>query len=456
MGDIFNKGNIDEEIYDVSNFYWDTGLCQKIARNDVFQNLTLAVIVGNAIYLGVDADHNQADKLIEAGLGFIIMEFLFFLYFAFEWTMRFGAFRYKSDCCRDGWFKFDSFLVTLMLVEIAVIPVVFADTAAPPTGPLRLLRLLRLSRMVRLLRSFPELATMVKAIAAALRAVLSSFIMVVVLIYIFAIVMNIFLKEDELTKDYFSTLGRCMWTLLLDGVLGDGTGTMLNLLVHRGEVNSTLGVIIFFIFMILATVTVMNMVIGALCEVVASVTEAEKEEGAHNLMKETILVELKKFDDGDGQISEDELGDLMTNEMAVECLQALGVDVDFLQTLQVRAFEIPDTNISIPDLLEQMLMCREETPTTMRHLILQQEITTWVTSNKILQHEKRMNKKLDARFGLLLDEMETLHRDLLRRLGASKMPQAGASRTGFAPPPKLFPSAPASRPPSALSFASWI
>ena len=55
------------------------------------------------------------------------------------------------------------------------------------------------------------------------------------------------------------------------------------------------------------------MVIGVLCEVVASVTEAEKEESAHNLMKETILVELKKFDDGDGQISEDELGDLIAD-----------------------------------------------------------------------------------------------------------------------------------------------
>jgi len=313
---------------------------------------------------------------------------------------------------------------------------------------------LRLSRMVRLLRSFPELATMVKAIAAALRAVLSSFIMVIVLIYIFAIVMNIFLKEDEDTHMYFSTLGLCMWTLLLDGVLGDGTGTMLNLLIHRPEANTIIGVIAFFLFMILATITVMNMVIGVLCEVVASVTEAEKEEIAHNLLKESILVELKKFDDGDGLISEDELGDLMTNHQAVECLQALGVNVDFLQTLQVKTYEVPETTVSIPDLLEQMLMCREETPATMRHLVLQQDIAAWITSNKLQQLEKRLNKKLDARFGLLLEEFETLHHDLLRRLGALK--PAVTARTGFAPPPNLFPHAPSSRPPSALSFASWI
>jgi Ca2+-binding EF-hand superfamily protein len=453
--DIFNSGALDQEIYAVENFYWDTGLCQGVARADVFQNLTLGVIVANAIYIGVDADNNKAEKLFEAEVGFIVCEFLFFIYFGFEWVMRFGAFKHKTNCLKDSWFKFDSFLMALMVVEMAVVPVVFSDTAAPPTGPLRLLRLLRLSRMVRLMRSFPELATMVKAIAAALRAVFSSFIMVIILVYIFAIIMFIFLKDDAVTHTQFSTLGRCMWTLLLDGVLGDSTGTVLNLLIHRQEANTILSVIVFFIFMILATVTVMNMVIGVLCEVVASVTEAEKEEGAHNLMKETILVELKKFDDGDGLISEDELGDLMTNKMAVQCLQALGVNVDFLQTLQVKAFEIPGSTISIPDLLEQMLMCREDGIITMKHSILLQEITTWVVSNKIRQLEGRMNKKLDARFGMLLDELETFHRKLLHRLGGSKM-QAGMARTGFAPPQKLFPSAPESRPTSALSFASWI
>ena len=41
-------------------------------------------------------------------------------------------------------------------------------------------------------------------------------------------------------------------------------------------------------------------VIGVLCEVVGTVTAAEKEESEVNLMKQTILIELKKFDDGDG------------------------------------------------------------------------------------------------------------------------------------------------------------
>merc|ERR1712232_199922 len=454
-GDLFKQDAIDEQIYDVTNFYWDTGLTQQIARSEGFINFTLFVIVANAVYLGVDADNNDASTLLSAQPGFIACELLFFAYFAWELAVRFGAFRRKLDSLRDGWFKFDTFLVVLMIVEVLLVPVIFAGSEAPPTGPLRLLRLLRLSRIVRLLRSFPELATMAKAIVTAVRAVLSSFIMVIVLIYIFAIIMIIFLKEDADTSKYFSTLGRCMWTLLLDGVMGDGLGAVLNLLVHRGDLNSIIAVVTFFLFILLATITVMNMVIGVLCEVVSTVTTSEKEEAATNLMKETILVELKKFDDGDGLISEEELNELMTDGKSVDVLETLGVDVNFLQTMQVMTYETPETTVPIPDLLEQMLMCRQETPATMKHLILQLHMLAWVTSNKILQHERRMNKKLDARFGLLLDDIYTLHHDVVHRMRGQKSGPV-AARLMFEPPPKQFPNPPSSRPTSALSYASWI
>ena len=49
------------------------------------------------------------------------------------------------------------------------------------------------------------------------------------------------------------------------------------------------------------------------------------------------LMELKKFDDGDGLINEDELTDLMADPDAVLVLESLGVDVHLLQQLQVWA-----------------------------------------------------------------------------------------------------------------------
>merc|ERR1712110_974103 len=94
----------------------------------------------------------------------------------------------------------------------------------------------------------------------------------------------------------------CMWTLLMDGTLLDAPGVVLNRLVHRGEFNTTVAVIIFLVFILLSALTVMNMLIGILCEVVNAVAASEKEESDIAVMKNSILLELKKFDDGDGMI----------------------------------------------------------------------------------------------------------------------------------------------------------
>jgi Ca2+-binding EF-hand superfamily protein len=84
---------LDEEIYDVTKFYKEEGLCQLIAQHEGFQNLTLGVIVLNALYIGIDVQHNLADNLFDAHWFFILSEFLFLVFFLFEICVRFGAFR---------------------------------------------------------------------------------------------------------------------------------------------------------------------------------------------------------------------------------------------------------------------------------------------------------------------------------------------------------------------------
>merc|ERR1719362_1851380 len=86
-----------------------------------------------------------------------------------------------------------------------------------PTGPLRLLRLLRLARMVRIMRSLPELVTMMKGMSVATRAVSTSLLMIFMLVYIFAIILYMFLKDDEAASRKFGNLSLCMWTLVMDG-----------------------------------------------------------------------------------------------------------------------------------------------------------------------------------------------------------------------------------------------
>jgi voltage-gated sodium channel len=388
--------SLDEEVYDVSDFYWRQGFAQAVARSEAFINVTLAVIALNAVYLGIDADHNHADLLLEADIGFITCEYLFAVFFVFEWAFRFAAFQDKLDCLKDNWFKFDSFLVLLMVMETWVmpflLPVIASGSKPPPTAPLRLLRLLRLSRLVRLLRSLPDLIVIVKGMFAAMRAVSSSLLMILILIYVFAIVMHMFLAKDVLVEEYFATLPRCMWTLLMDGTLLSETGPLLGLLVHRGDFNCVVAVTCFLIFILLASFTVMNMLIGILCEVVAGVAESEKEEAAGRVMRQTILLELKKYDDGDGMIDEDELTELMADPMSLQVLESLGIDVPFLQEFQVMTYREPGSSFPMKMVMDQMLTCRRDLSCSVKHLVMQHKLSQWTLGNSIMQHEERMEK----------------------------------------------------------------
>merc|ERR1740117_2609254 len=117
---VTNPGITDE--YDVCNFYHQTGCPQQVARSDKFNNFTLAVISLNAVYIGVDADHNHAEELWKSDLIFIMCENVFCTFFSLELLVRFLAFNGKANALRDNWFKFDSTLVTLMIAETWIVP----------------------------------------------------------------------------------------------------------------------------------------------------------------------------------------------------------------------------------------------------------------------------------------------------------------------------------------------
>jgi len=72
----------------------------------------------------------------------------------------------------------------------------------------------------------------------------------------------------------------------------------------------------------MSAVLVMNMLIGVLCEVVSSVARSEKDEAAVRLVKESILLQLKKCDDGDGMISHAELNIVLQDPDSQDILPA--------------------------------------------------------------------------------------------------------------------------------------
>merc|ERR1712187_464179 len=102
----------------------------------------------------------------------------------------------------------------MMILETWVMNIVlhlFLDAGDSRNGPLgnaeilkiiRLVRLTRMARMARLLRALPELIILIKGIAVAMRSVIFTLILLVILLYLFAIVFTQ-LASGQLQEKYF-------------------------------------------------------------------------------------------------------------------------------------------------------------------------------------------------------------------------------------------------------------
>merc|ERR1719424_2053468 len=85
----------------------------------------------------------------------------------------------------------------------------------------RLIRLTRMARMAKLLRAIPELIILIKGIVVASRSVVFTLMLLMIIIYFFAIVFRQLAADTDVGVEYFNPVPEAMFSLLLDGVLPD-------------------------------------------------------------------------------------------------------------------------------------------------------------------------------------------------------------------------------------------
>jgi len=326
------------------------GWAARLASNKYFEGMTLAVISFNALWIGVDMELNDASIWTDAKPIFQIMDNFFCVYFTLEVTIRFLAFRDKLFCWRDKSFVFDALLVILMIVETWVLVIIATMGNAGGQGGdgmrqlsiLRLLRLLRLTRMARLMRSMPELMTLMKGLIAALRSVATTFLFLIGILWVFGIVFNQQYKEDTGPLElYFSRLGISMVTLFVNGTLLDEVTAVLVALKD----DSTIMTLVFFLFLLLSSITLMNMLIGVLSEVVKNTAENETETMNIANAMETLKQVFRVCDsNSDNKVTAAEFEDMIEdkNSPAVQALLSLGIQEDRLRELSRQLFEDED------------------------------------------------------------------------------------------------------------------
>mmetsp|Transcript_52964 Transcript_52964/g.138897 ORF Transcript_52964/g.138897 Transcript_52964/m.138897 type:complete len:715 (+) Transcript_52964:2-2146(+) len=365
----------------VSDFYKHEGCCQAIARNPRFETVCLCVVAANAFWIAIDTDYNDQEVLSNADVSFQVMQNLFCGFFVFEWAVRFFAFQRKCYGVRDPWFVLDSILVPIMVFDTWVVCVValvanydFAAVADSDSSILRLLRLLRLFRMARvarLLRATPELLTLIKAMAAALRSVFFTLCLLIVVQYVFAVGFTQVTAGTHIGIKHFSKVWESMYTLLLRGTLLCNVSPLMDEL--RAE--SAIATVMFLVFILIAAITVMNMLVGVLCEVVGTVAATEREEMAVDLVRGRLEDIVKTLDTNNNSvISKSEFAGLLENSEAIQALQDVGVDpvglIDYADIIfENEIGDECDKELTFADFMEVVLELRGSETATVKDIV---------------------------------------------------------------------------------------
>jgi len=347
-------------------------LFEKLTTSKPFESCTLLVICFNAIWIGVDLELNHASTWTEADLTFAVADNFFCGFFTLEVSLRFCAFRRCRTLCKDKSFWFDFFLVSMMILETWVFafmsfggtsteePLVVGNRSVEVSeegsnvrqvGAIwrvltRTLRLLRLTRMVRLMRAVPELLILLKGTLAAVRAVGVNFLILFGAMFFFAV---IFVsqyrgKEGVLGEEYFSRVGIAMVTLFVNGTIMDELTSVLIALLD----DSLPYYCLFIIFVLLSSLTILNMLVGVLCEVVARVTESEKSSTSFRQMETTLMQVFERVDaDGNGKIDGVEFHEMLCEEDSPvrKALMKIGMEEDRLWDVWRQVFVEVDAPI---------------------------------------------------------------------------------------------------------------
>lgn len=412
----------------LEDHYHATGYCQAVARAPWFTNITLAVILFNTLWIAVDTDLNHAQVILDANPVFQVADNMFTLFFLLEISVRLFAFKDKSFAFTDANFVFDFCLVDIMVWETWVNPLLILTAGgrgqellpSNTSSFFRVLRLLRLSRAfraTRLIRYVPEVMFLAKGLAAAIRSVLAVLGLLFVVIYVFAILFVQMLGPPAGEKDFMDTFPNVLHSMnfLFTQVLCGFDADFHVRVLAKGLIFY----LFFVIFQMLASLTIMNMLIGVLCDVVSTVAETEKEQSfIQDVEQHLQLIQTRLDSDGNGFIEEKEFQGILEDKLMTKELDELGVDV-----------------VSLADFAKFLFRQTEEiTHAEFRHMVLQFRGNKNVTVKDLVDMRRFVSQEMIALEEMIEKNAATIEKNALkiRDLQDSwpRLPKPGKGLTG--------------------------
>lgn len=198
---------------------------------------------------------------------------------------------------------------------------------------------------------------MIKGMLTASASVGYTMGLLMVITYVFSIALVQLSDGQEFQESYFSSVPLGMYSLVIYGTFLDDLSVFCDAI--RAE--STFCLILVTLFVCLASMTVMNMLIGVLCEVIQGVAEEEKETIMVDFVKEKFLSIVEKLDSNNNRrISFLEFQKIIHIPEAIDALQTCNVDplamVDFAEDFFVEDGE--PIELSFEEFMELVLNLR--------------------------------------------------------------------------------------------------
>jgi len=292
-------------------------------------------------------------------------------------VLRLLSFKEKKHCFRDGWFLFDFIMTGMMLGETWILQTLTLSLMSEDDTSnafhleffrmLRLIRLTRLARFVRLLNFSPELFTILKGIIRATASVFYTTVLLCVFLYVMAIIFKIKAEVHPGLVNDLGTVGDAMWYLLLHGTFLDAVADVIPNLRAESPLLTTL----FMMSSFITSLTLLNMLVGILVEVVQETSQKEKETMTVFAFKSHLLPILEAHDvNNNGSLRMAEFELLLQNPETHRILGDLGVDAKDMSALKHLLFDGKEYTVGSMNREED-----DETSPTSAQLEEMQEIT---------------------------------------------------------------------------------
>jgi len=284
-----------------------------------------------------------------------------------------------------------------------------------------------------------------------MRPVFYVLLMLVVLLFVFAITFKTQASGDPDLADLFPSIMDTMSMLLLRGTFLDSP----SLTFYRIQDRSTPLALVFLIFIFLSSFTVLNMLIGILCDVVFEVTRAEKDDAALEIMKRTMFNLLECYDKNtDHRLGISEFDLLMANPETGQILRRFDVDVGGLRSLRDVLFEQgsgqQEKTITFADFLEVILRLRGGNSATVTDVMDLREYTKGQLADlrsdvrELSESMKDRFDKADVRFNQIDVQLNAIQ-DMLKVGFARRLARRSSARVPKVHEPMVLPTSPTSR-----------